>query len=772
MGRRTQEISKLQLEILEKQYSSLWRKCEILEKLADGGMGSLFKVRHRLLDTILVVKLMPESLTGDTKLRRRFIREARTSTKLDHKNLIKVSDCLEEEEGYVSIVMDYIDGLTLEDAVKQLGILPLAVTIEIACQALAAIAYLHRHGVVHRDISPDNFMVTTDDEDKLRTVLIDLGIAKVLRDRPLTAPGEFYGKLRYSSPESLVAAKLDQIDFRSDLYSFAVVLYELLTGESPLPATDSTESLVHAHLNAAARSFDVTDPEGRVPAALRKTALKSMNKRPELRHASADAMLLEIESLRINHPIKSEHYELIARFRANPEQIQESNGTTPRHRLIANPSTASPAPPLPGLLVSESNESEKDPFHTDAIDSDQIRTRRNIRTEQNELLQSEAEEKLRRQQCDQVDQLRISAAQDLIARRFERAVSKLEQADSVIPADLKTIELLAEALAAVDNQRTKESLSREAAAFMKDHRFQEAIARFEKAIAIEPDPETLAELGKARLALSRQQVITGMIEESRALTRWERFEQAVQILKEVLEIDPTNATATTALEDTRAALTRQQQVTRLCAEAAEEEGRRHFDAAVAKLEEALALDPQFTTALENIGIVRKAHGRQKQVEKLRAEARRCIEICRLDEAASKLELALKTEPGRELIAELEQTRNALAVQQAVAELLDTAQEEMSKQQPVTAVARLEQARALAPGDASVIAALEQARSSFRQQWPQLDSKDWAKASSDHRDAAGVVTAELEVEPAAESADTNAAEPQPKGPAGRCRAPPR
>ncbi len=250
-------------------------KFEVLHKISEGGMGAVYKVRHVLLDEIRVIKVIRPQHEDDENLKARFHREARVATRLRHPNIAVMYDFSIGDGGTAYIVMEFIDGKTLHEILLASGPPPLDQTLEIAHQSLDALSYLHGQGYVHRDISPDNLMLTRGHDRDLLVKLIDLGVAKrVGGGHELTSTGMFLGKVRYSSPEQFGAGKPDQ---RSDIYSFGVMLYELLTGRIPIQGEDFP-SLVGGHLYRPVLSFELTDPEGRIPPGLRRVVLKALEK--------------------------------------------------------------------------------------------------------------------------------------------------------------------------------------------------------------------------------------------------------------------------------------------------------------------------------------------------------------------------------------------------------------------------------------------------------------------------------------------------------------
>ena len=285
-------------------FPSLEGKYEILEKVHEGGMGAIYKVRHRLLDEIRVIKVMQPQHESDEKLRARFLREAQMAVKLRHPNIAQMYDFAIDDTGRAFIVMEFIDGVSLEELIERVGPPEVGLTLELARQSLAALGFLHKRGIVHRDISPDNLMAMRDEDGQAVVKLIDLGIAKVLASKGLTVTGTFLGKLRYASPEQF-GAEDTKVDQRCDIYSFGIVLYELLTGQHPIVGT-SPETLITAHLLKPPLAFDETDPSGRVQAELRAIVLKAMAKRPEDRYPSTEALGGALAELHPRFPFGTE----------------------------------------------------------------------------------------------------------------------------------------------------------------------------------------------------------------------------------------------------------------------------------------------------------------------------------------------------------------------------------------------------------------------------------------------------------------------------------
>jgi serine/threonine protein kinase len=216
---------------------------EILAPLGAGGMGEVYKATHTLLGATRVIKIVRPQIAGNTDAQDRFLREARTATRVQHPNVAALHDFAMLPDGSHYMVWEFIDGENLAQRLRTRGTLPPRQAVRIAIQALKGLEAIHRAGIIHRDISPENLMITPDDAVKI----IDLGVAKVDdSDVSQTRTGIFVGKLRYAAPEQLgFMGEGEKIDGRADLYALAMVLVELLTGRPPYEAKSPHEYFLH-----------------------------------------------------------------------------------------------------------------------------------------------------------------------------------------------------------------------------------------------------------------------------------------------------------------------------------------------------------------------------------------------------------------------------------------------------------------------------------------------------------------------------------------------
>ena len=212
---------------------------KILEKLGEGGMGVVYLAEDSKLKRKVAIKFLPRQIAADTDDRRRFEIEAQAAASLNHPNITTIH-AIEEEGDNVFIVMEYIDGMELKDKIKSNPI-PLKETIDIAIQIAEGLKVAHKKGIVHRDVKSQNIMITGD----VKAKIMDFGLAKLKGGTQLTKIGSTIGTAAYMSPEQ---AKGEDVDHRTDIWSFGVVLYEMLTGHLPFKG-EYEQAVVYSIIN-------------------------------------------------------------------------------------------------------------------------------------------------------------------------------------------------------------------------------------------------------------------------------------------------------------------------------------------------------------------------------------------------------------------------------------------------------------------------------------------------------------------------------------------
>jgi serine/threonine-protein kinase len=256
---------------------------EVEQEIGRGGMGIVYRARDTRLKRPVAVKILPPELAFRSEIRSRFLREAETAAQLSHPNIVPIFS-VDEREGLVYFIMGYIDGGNLATRLQERGRLDADTTRRILREVADALAYAHARNVVHRDIKPDNILLSSDDD---RAMVTDFGIARAVSegaDSRLTATGMAIGTPAYMSPEQ--AAGEREIDGRSDLYSLGIVGYQMLAGVPPFTA-NSTPALLVKHLSEAPIPVDHRAPG--TPDDLARAVMLLLEKDPANRFPSAAA---------------------------------------------------------------------------------------------------------------------------------------------------------------------------------------------------------------------------------------------------------------------------------------------------------------------------------------------------------------------------------------------------------------------------------------------------------------------------------------------------
>src|ERR671922_2796213 len=259
---------------------------EIEELVGTGGMSSVYRARDTVLGRHVALKVLHEHFSTDEEYVERFRREARAIARLNHPNIVTVID-RGEFEGRQFIVFEHVPGENLKDLVRREGPLPVQEALALTQQVARGLAFAHEHGIVHRDVKPQNVLVDEGGSAKVT----DFGIARSLEvDQDITETGAVLGTSHYLSPEQAGGAAVDE---RSDQYSLGVLLYELLTGEVPYPG-ESVMTVAMRHLRDPVPRVREKRPD--VSARVDDLVGRAMAKRPEERFASTEALVGALEA--------------------------------------------------------------------------------------------------------------------------------------------------------------------------------------------------------------------------------------------------------------------------------------------------------------------------------------------------------------------------------------------------------------------------------------------------------------------------------------------
>lgn len=282
---------------------------EIVDKIGEGGMAVVYRAHCRLLGRDVAVKVLRPEYANNEEFIQRFRKEAQAAASLSHNNIVSIYDIGNDDVRY--IVMEYIDGPTLKDVIKKDAPLSYETAVNIAIQICAALDHAHKHGIIHRDIKPQNIMLTSDGVVKVA----DFGIAKAVSDASATLyDTNTMGSVHYLSPEQ---ARGGYIDARSDIYSLGVVLYEMVTGRVPFEG-DNAVAIALKHLHEDPKPAIEINPN--VPLALNQVIMKAMQKERERRYDSAAEMILDLRRV-----LREPHGDFVNM--ANP--LLESTRTMP-----------------------------------------------------------------------------------------------------------------------------------------------------------------------------------------------------------------------------------------------------------------------------------------------------------------------------------------------------------------------------------------------------------------------------------------------------------
>lgn len=267
----------------------LGNRYELLEKIGEGGMSEVFKARCNKLNRFVAVKILKKEFCNNPDIVEKFKGEATAIATLSDNNIVNILDVgTQDDINY--IVMEYVKGKTLKDVIKQVGKMNYETGISVAIQIARALDCAHRNKIIHRDVKPQNILVTEDGVMKVT----DFGIAKSSTSSTITNTSTIMGSAHYLSPEQ---AKGSFIDCRTDLYSLGVVLYEMVTGIVPFQA-DSAVTIALKHIQE-----EVVPPKklnSKIPDSLNKLILKAMEKEPSKRYQSAKEMISDLQKIKDN----------------------------------------------------------------------------------------------------------------------------------------------------------------------------------------------------------------------------------------------------------------------------------------------------------------------------------------------------------------------------------------------------------------------------------------------------------------------------------------
>ncbi|MCC7541640.1 MAG: serine/threonine protein kinase [Deltaproteobacteria bacterium] len=258
--------------------------CRILGEIGSGGMAIVYKAMQEPLERLIAIKALKPSIAMDSQFAKRFEREALFMAALQHENILHVHDFI-KERGTMYIVMEYVQGIDLYDLLERTPRLPVEVAAIIGLQIARALDYAHFRGIIHRDIKPANIMVSRRGEVKL----MDFGIARDDTLSDLTETGTGLGTPSYMSPEQILG---DKLDYRSDLFSLGIVLYQMVTGRKPFVEDDARTVMQKIRLD---RYTPPRKLNPSVPRALERILARCMEKLPVNRYPTTQGLIDDLQ---------------------------------------------------------------------------------------------------------------------------------------------------------------------------------------------------------------------------------------------------------------------------------------------------------------------------------------------------------------------------------------------------------------------------------------------------------------------------------------------
>lgn len=277
---------------------TLANRYEILEKIGSGGMATVYKAKCNLLNRFVAIKVLRDSQASDEAVLHNFNKEAQSTASLSHHNIVSVYD-VGEEDGLSYIVMEYIDGITLKEYIKEKGMLPWQEACDFTIQIGQGLSEAHSQHIIHRDIKPQNILMTKDKTLKVT----DFGIARAAASETVVVGGSALGSVHYISPEQARGGYTNEC---SDIYSLGVVLYEMLTGKVPFDGENAV-SVALMHLEKEPANVRCLNMD--IPADLAYIVMKAISKEQANRYQNVDDMVMDLHAVLADEPLPSMEQE-------------------------------------------------------------------------------------------------------------------------------------------------------------------------------------------------------------------------------------------------------------------------------------------------------------------------------------------------------------------------------------------------------------------------------------------------------------------------------
>jgi len=666
-------------------------KYEVVDVLGRGGMGVVYRAIDKQIGREVAIKTLTQGFMGDAGMLARFYEEGRRTGRLKHPNIVTVYD-LGDDNGTPYIVMECVDGSPLDKLMRSGAQLSLADRLGILEEVCSALGYAHKNNVIHRDVKPANIFVQPDGSAKL----LDFGIARLEKreqDISLTRTGHLIGTVPYMAPERL---RNEPVDGRSDIFAAGVVLYQLVTGHLPFSGADNVlmqKIMSEPHPRLSSFRQDL-------PASLEAIVDRSLAKSPDDRYPTAEEMAADLIAV-VGELRQEQVQELLPEAQRLMEAEEFTRARGVLHQLLKIDSKHSEARALLGKI-------------------------------QQHFTQRQREEK--------IQQIRQQAEDALSHNRYDQSLSVLESGLELDASNPELVKLREKAQKEKEKSERINGFMLEAESARRKGDFKSAIAAAQKALKVDKsNPKIVALsniLSREFEQAQRQAKAKSLLDAARGEIGMRHFDDAIALLKQVEEVDPTNPELPLLLGDANTGLEqvkRREAITRLEEQVAQATTHEQLKEVAKAIQEAMSAMPSESTLYRLNSQVE----RQLREHENRVLVDETVQACRNLRPREALELVRKARrqmPGEERLLSLEKLLTDRVRQQSVEErrdeYLSRAREALAAGQYSEAVRVLElcQAEGIATGEILSLLDFARAEELEHQRQERLRSKlDHAQA---------------------------------------------
>jgi serine/threonine-protein kinase len=646
-------------------------KYEIVAELGSGSMGVVYRGLDPRLGRPVALKTMSPSVAGNPELLKRFYREAQSAGSLRHPNIVTIYD-IDEADGIPFIAMEFLEGEDLDKIISARKDVTVVKKLDIIIQSCKGLHYAHQHGIVHRDVKPGNIVLLNDGMVKI----VDFGIARI-GVASMTRTGMVLGTVMYMSPEQVKGVT---VDARSDIFSLGIILYELLTFQSPFPGRD-VPAILFKILNEPPQA--ITELLPNCPPQLEKIVLRALEKNREERYQSAEDMAFELQ--RVADSLKRSMVEIY--LKQGQQSFQDRNLTVAKESLMRV------------LEIDSSHEVAKS------------------------LLEQVQSLIYERQRTQKVDDFIRQAKEALGAELYDDAVHIL---DEILRLDPQQPEARQYKQMAVERREVAHKLARlleRAEKLTADADFPAAKTELEAILAIDRNHPTARKMMdwvvKELTEQERLRQVRQFAQTARTHLAEKNFGKTLELLEKARELDPINIEVDSLLRLARSGLEKQERrgvLDQRLAEIQEALNQDQFERALGLAEESLRLFPDDASLLKLHTMAQRqqdAHQKRRSVDEQLAAARGFLDQGDFSSAETVLERAIQSAPDDPrlpaFLKTVQETRERTTLETRRRDALQEAHELIRKKKFTAAVETLERALAQAGSSPDLAELLQFAR---------------------------------------------------------------